>query len=162
MDIGNIGSVYTDLYAQQAADQSASRLEAQLQGDHTDASDDELMDVCKQFEAYFLEQIFKGMMKTVPESESASQANSTLMDYYKDEMVRDRGGATADWIPTVLHRRSLRPAGRHSSLERYSRHRMPGTDGTGHPVKHANRFSSFGQSGDSSTPFFRERCVRHT
>ncbi len=96
MDIGNIGSVYTDLYAQQAADQSASRLEAQLQGDHTDASDDELMDVCKQFEAYFLEQIFKGMMKTVPESESASQANSTLMDYYKDEMVREMAAQSTE------------------------------------------------------------------
>ena len=49
---------------------------------------DELMDACKQFEAYFLEQMFKEMMKTIPESDETSSSNSQLMDYYKDEMVQ--------------------------------------------------------------------------
>ena len=52
------------------------------------ATDDELMDACKQFESYFLEQMFKEMMKTIPESEDTSSSNSQLMDYYKDEMVQ--------------------------------------------------------------------------
>ena len=43
---------------------------------------------CKQFEAYFLEQMFKEMMKTIPESDETSSSNSQLMDYYKDEMVQ--------------------------------------------------------------------------
>ena len=88
MDIGNLGSAYDDIYSQ-AVSQSSSKLESQLKADYSQATDDELMDVCKQFEAYFLEQIFKGMMKTIPESESSSQANSTLVSYYKDEMVKE-------------------------------------------------------------------------
>ena len=52
------------------------------------ATDEELMDACKQFEAYFLEQMFKAMMKTIPENEDMSGSTSTLMDYYKDEMVQ--------------------------------------------------------------------------
>ena len=46
------------------------------------------MDACKQFESYFLEQMFKEMMKTIPENEDTSSSNSQLMDYYKDEMVQ--------------------------------------------------------------------------
>lgn len=56
--------------------------------DYSKATDDELMDACKQFESYFLEQMFKEMMKTIPESEDTSSSNSQLMDYYKDEMVQ--------------------------------------------------------------------------
>ena len=72
-----------------AANQTASKLQNQLNGsDYTKATDDELMDACKQFEAYFLEQMFKEMMKTIPESDETSSSNSQLMDYYKDEMVQ--------------------------------------------------------------------------
>ena len=35
-----------------------------------------------------LEQMFKEMMKTIPESDETSSSNSQLMDYYKDEMVQ--------------------------------------------------------------------------
>ena len=53
------------------------------------ATDEELMDACKQFEAYFVEQMFKSMMKTVPKNEEMSASTSTLTDYYKDEMMRE-------------------------------------------------------------------------
>ncbi len=88
MDIGNLSSYYADYYSQ-AADRSSSKLENQLKADYTQATDDELMDVCKQFEAYFLEQMLKEMVKTIPESESSSQANSSLVSYFKDEMVKE-------------------------------------------------------------------------
>ena len=72
-----------------AANQTASKLQNKLDNaDYTKATDDELMDACKQFEAYFLEQMFKEMMKTIPENEETSSSNSQLMDYYKDEMVQ--------------------------------------------------------------------------
>ncbi len=72
-----------------AANQTASKLQDKLNGaDYTKATDDELMDACKQFEAYFVEQMFKEMMKTIPESDETSSSNSQLMDYYKDEMVQ--------------------------------------------------------------------------
>lgn len=57
--------------------------------DYSKASDDELMDVCKQFEAYFLEQCFKEMLKTTGKDEFSSGSTSTLVDYYKDMMVQE-------------------------------------------------------------------------
>lgn len=87
MDIGNITSTYNDIYAA-ASSQTASRLEEQLKSDYTQAADDELMDACKQFEAYFLEQMFKEMVKTIP-SEENSGATDSMLDYYKDEMIQE-------------------------------------------------------------------------
>ncbi|MBP3204488.1 MAG: rod-binding protein [Lachnospiraceae bacterium] len=88
MDIGNLNSIYSDLYSS-ASDAAASKLESKLKdGDYSKASDKELMDACKQFESYFLEQMFKEMMKTIPESDSSS-SNGKLVDYFKDEMMQN-------------------------------------------------------------------------
>ena len=79
MDISSIyGSSALDSTAYtNAANQTASKLQNQLNGsDYTKAT------------AYFLEQMFKEMMKTIPESDETSSSNSQLMDYYKDEMVQ--------------------------------------------------------------------------
>ncbi len=87
-DMSNIAAMYSDYYAN-AANQSASRLQNQINGkDYSKATDAELMDACKQFEAYFIEQMYKGMMKTIPESESTSNYTNTIMDYYKDQMIQ--------------------------------------------------------------------------
>ena len=90
MDISSIyGSSALDSTAYtNAANQTASKLQHQLNGsDYTNATDDELMDACKQFEAYILEQMFKEKKKPLPESDETSSFNSLLMDYYKYEMV---------------------------------------------------------------------------
>lgn len=87
MDISSISSMYSDIYA--SSNQSASKLENKLDGNYAEASNEELMDVCKEFEAYFLEQMFKEMMKTIPENEENSGSMSNMMDYYKDEMVKN-------------------------------------------------------------------------
>ena len=109
MDISSIyGSSALDSTAYtNAANQTASKLQNQLNGsDYTKATDDELMDACKQFEAYFLEQMFKEMMKTIPESDETSSSNSQLMDYYKDEMVQQIASDSAEifspWV-SPLH-----------------------------------------------------------
>ena len=88
MDIGNLSGADADMYAAKAA-QSSSKLEGQLKTDYAKATDAELMDACKQFEAYFLEQMFKEMMKTIPESDTTSSYAGNLMDYYKDNMVQE-------------------------------------------------------------------------
>ena len=87
MDIGNLSSTYDNIY-NSAANAAASKLEGQLKSDHSNATDEELMDACKQFESYFLEQMFKEMMKTIPESESSSGSSTTMVDYFKDEAVQ--------------------------------------------------------------------------
>lgn len=88
VEMSDIASMYSDMYAS-AANQSANKLKNKLEGaDYSQATDDELMDACKQFEAYFVEQMYKGMLKTLPQSEETSNYTSTMMDFYKDQMVQ--------------------------------------------------------------------------
>ena len=83
-------------------DQSASsKLQKSISGrDYSQASDDELMEVCKEFEAYFVEQIFKEMEKTIPESESGLGlglgSSNQLVDYFKDNMIQELSKEAAD------------------------------------------------------------------
>ena len=94
MDISGL-SAYTDLYQTQAS-QSTSKLESELKTDYSKSTDDELLDACKEFEAYFLEQMFKEMMKTIPESETTSSYSSNLIDYYKDNMIQEIAGNSTE------------------------------------------------------------------
>lgn len=87
MDISSIASMYSDAYAN-AVNSQTDKLKAKLNSGTENASDDELMDACKQFEAYFLEQIFKGMEKTVMKADTSNSANNQLTDYYKDMMIQ--------------------------------------------------------------------------
>ena len=88
MDFSNITGMYADTYAN-AANQRAAGLQDKLKdADYAKATDAELMDACKQFEAYFIEQMYKGMMKTIPTNENNSNYTATMMDYYKDQMVQ--------------------------------------------------------------------------
>ena len=96
MDFSNITSMYSDVYAN-AANQSASRLQDKLNdADYSKADDDELMDACKQFEAYFVEQMYKSMLKTIPQNEEMSASTSNMLDYYKDEMIQKVAEQTTD------------------------------------------------------------------
>jgi flagellar protein FlgJ len=79
-----------------AADSSSS-IESNLENtDFSNASAEELMDVCKQFEAYFLEQVFKEMEKTIPEEDSSDSGMSTMKSYYKEQMIQEYAAEAAD------------------------------------------------------------------
>lgn len=85
MPIDSLMAMYGNTYA----DTSADSLEKALGSDLSKATDDELMDVCKDFEAYFVEQMFKAMEKMVPDSdEDKSASTKQLEGYYKDEMLK--------------------------------------------------------------------------
>lgn len=69
---------------------STKELESSLSStDLSTASEDELLSVCKDFEAYFVEQVFKSMEKMVPkdEDDSTSSSSNSLTDYFKDGLV---------------------------------------------------------------------------
>lgn len=89
MDISGLNSMYTDYLTNQANSSKTDALKDKLNTDYSKATDDELMEACKQFEAYFVEQVFKGMQKTIPESEFSSSSTSTLVDYFKDNMIQE-------------------------------------------------------------------------
>lgn len=89
MNIGSIDSAYLQYKSQTGADQSAKKLEDSLKSDYSGSSDEELMEVCKEFEAYFLEQVFKEMMKTIPQSEESDGANGRLVEFFKENTIQE-------------------------------------------------------------------------
>ena len=90
MDIsGLMGSDYLNYLTDTASSERTKKLQQGLQGDYSNATDDELMQVCKQFEAYFLEQVFKEVQKTVPDISGATGANKSLIDFYTDSMIQE-------------------------------------------------------------------------
>ena len=105
MDISAITSM-ANQYTKESS--SASKLEETLKSDYAQATDDELMDVCKEFEQYFVEQVFKEMRKTIPQSESKSSYTSTMKEYFEDSLyqpnsVSNTPAATAEPItPATL------------------------------------------------------------
>lgn len=93
MDISAITSM-ANQYTKESS--SASKLEETLKSDYAQATDDELMDVCKEFEQYFVEQVFKEMRKTIPQSESKSSYTSTMKEYFEDSLYQEYAKAITD------------------------------------------------------------------
>ncbi|SHL61555.1 Rod binding protein [Anaerocolumna jejuensis DSM 15929] len=92
MSIG-IGSNYSvdAALAQAESSKSTSKIEDTLNKNLKNASDDELMDVCKSFESYMVEQMFKEMKKSVgseeDESPYVSYFGDTLYQKYAEDVV---------------------------------------------------------------------------
>lgn len=88
-------SSYGDIYSDTT--NKASGLEDQLSGDLSTASDDELMSVCKDFEAYFVEQTFKAMQKMVPESDDEeSSSGASTLNMFKDNLVQEYAASATE------------------------------------------------------------------
>ena len=89
MDISALSSTYTDYLSQQTENVSSKKMQDTVSKDYSKATDAELLDVCKQFEAYFMEQVFKQMEKTIIKDESSSGTNTALVDYFKDSTLQE-------------------------------------------------------------------------
>lgn len=97
MDLSSLTGIYNSYIQTNATDATNKAAQELSQNkDYSKATDDELMDACKQFEAYFLEQCFKEMLKTVKTDEYSSSSTSTLVDYFKDEMVKNVAEESTD------------------------------------------------------------------
>ena len=89
----DIGSLYTDYYSKVASDSKTNKLHQSAKKDLSGSTDEELMDVCKDFESYFVEQVLKQAMNTFTEGdEMSSGAMSTLQGYYKDNLIKEYAG----------------------------------------------------------------------
>lgn len=97
----------TTLSGQAVSDAHAAKLKSTLSdisdsnkggngSDISSADDAKLLDACKQFESYFVEQMYKQMMATVPEDPLDSGTNSTLVDYYKDNLIKEYASQTTE------------------------------------------------------------------
>lgn len=98
--IDNLNSIYANsTYTNQTTNSISSKLNST---DFSKASDDELMEVCKDFESYFVEQMLKSMakMSSVDGSnsdniyaslfgvtEDSDSGMNTLSSYFGDELM---------------------------------------------------------------------------
>jgi len=89
MDISGLSNIYTEYLNQQTDNVSSKKMQDTVSKDYSKASDEELLDVCKQFEAYFMEQVFKQMEKTIIKDEESSGTTTALVDYFKDSALQE-------------------------------------------------------------------------
>lgn len=86
---------------------SASGLQQSIQGAQTD---EEMMDACKEFESYFLEQIYKGMQATVEkedeEDDYTSMFGDMLTKEYASATVKNQGTGLAQMLYESMKRNS--------------------------------------------------------
>ncbi len=78
------------------AKEASQSLEIKENADGESVNDEALMDACKEFEAYFIEQVFKEMKKSVNLTQSEDAATKQLMDYYEDSLTTEYSKMAAD------------------------------------------------------------------
>lgn len=78
---------YSSSIQQSSSQTKAKNLQNSLQN-LDNSTDEELMDVCKSFESYFLEQVFKSMEKTIMKDEDSS-SDSGYTSYFKDMLTQE-------------------------------------------------------------------------
>lgn len=88
MDISGLSSMYTDYAAMLKTqnNETANKLSSLDNQDLSGKSKDELLEVCKEFEAYFMEMMMKEMVKTIGTEDDSSNA---MVDYFKDTAITD-------------------------------------------------------------------------
>ena len=111
ISIDNYTSQLGDLYSKTT--DSSSALDATLDKDYSTATNEELMDVCKDFESYFTEQIFKALKSMVPESSdedsgSMSDTLSCFDDMLVQEYAKDSSSGEGLGIAKMLYEQMKR------------------------------------------------------
>lgn len=70
------------------ATSNASSLQSSLKGVSSESTDEELMQVCKDFESYFVEEILKEVKENLAlDDEEEDSTISTLTDYHMDSVI---------------------------------------------------------------------------
>ena len=91
-------SAYGDFAMQESRNASSEAIKGKIQNTSQKSSDDELWAACKSFEAYFMEQVFKEMQKSVDalKPEKSDNSTSTLVDFFKDQTLQEICATSAD------------------------------------------------------------------
>jgi len=87
MDINSI-SALTDFSTIQ--NHSGLKMKENLNNtDYANSSNEDLLKACKEFEAYFLEMVFKEMQKSVDAfNDKKDQSTSQMVEYFKDMTIQ--------------------------------------------------------------------------
>ncbi len=89
---------YSDIYGTNKSDAAAEKLQNAINNTSSSSTEDELMEVCKEFEAYFVEQMYKSMEKltVVPGSNEESESKSDYMEMFSDTLTQEYATMTAE------------------------------------------------------------------
>ncbi len=100
MSIDGIYNQYTaDMISSSSANTSAAdKLQSTLENkNYSKSTDEELMNVCKEFESYFVEQVFKSLEKMVPENEEENSSSmSSYKEYFGDMLTQEYAAAATE------------------------------------------------------------------
>lgn len=88
-------SYYSDYYSN-VSNVSKDALEKTLSSVDKETSEEELMKACKEFEAYFVEQIFKGMEKTVIKADDSDSSTSKYTEFFGDMQTQEYAKAATE------------------------------------------------------------------
>ena len=90
--VGN--SYYTNLMDALTQKTGTSKVSTDLDRLTDDSTDEELMEACKSFESYFIEQMYKGMEKTIMRDEEHKENDYLCM--FKDNIYQGYAKNTMD------------------------------------------------------------------
>lgn len=96
MDISGLSNIYSQYAEGLSRNAAADELKNRTLSTGKTSTDDELMDVCKEFEAYFMEQVYGKMLDTVNITGASDGANATLLNFYKDKAVGEIAKQTVE------------------------------------------------------------------
>lgn len=87
----SISNLYNNYYTQNDAGSiKASALENKLNNKAIkEATDEELMEACQEFEAYLIEQVMKQVQESIPKSE---EEDNQYVEYFGDMMTQEYAG----------------------------------------------------------------------
>ena len=70
-----------------AAANNVASLQNSLQGISSDSTEEELLQACKDFESYFVEEILKEVKENLTDDEEEDSSISTLTDFHMDSVI---------------------------------------------------------------------------
>lgn len=79
-------SIYAMTTENAKSSAKAASVETKLTGISSDASDEELLEACKTFESYLVEQVISSMEKTIPKDE---EDEGDYESYFKDMLYKE-------------------------------------------------------------------------
>lgn len=99
MDVSGISS-YADYLSSSASTQAAgTELKNQIDGAKGSQDTEELLDACKQFEAYLWEQVYKAMQKSVDAFKSDDEKDgyaANMVDYFSGSAIQEIASRTTE------------------------------------------------------------------
>ena len=85
MDINSLNTMYSD-YLQKTNSDTSNKISRLSEDSLKNASDEELMEVCKSFESYLLEKVLEKTKKTLTDSE---EEDSPYMNMFGDKLYQE-------------------------------------------------------------------------